>query len=125
MVKTIVSVLISLGIIFGVSFYETTHVKNTFALFENALLALYDKTESGDATIEDGEAIEALWEAKKKSLHVWIPHTAIQEVDYQLYEAVGYIYVRDYQSALPKIEVLLGMCENVPHSYTFSVENIF
>ena len=125
MVKTIASIFITLGIIFGVSFYESKHVKNTFTLFENALLALYDKTESGDATIEDGEAIETLWEAKKKTLHIWIPHTAIQEVDYQLYEAVGYIYVRDYKSALPKIEVLLGMCENVPHYYTFSIENIF
>lgn len=125
MVRTLASIFLSLGLIFCASFYESHYVKGTFSLFEEALLSLYDKTESGNATIEDGEAIETLWEAKKKTLHIWIPHTAIQEVDYQLYEAVGYIYMRDYKSALPKIEVLLGMCENVPHSYTFSVENIF
>ena len=49
----------------------------------------------------------------------------VEEVDYQLYEAVGYLYIRDYQSAMPKIEVLLGMCENIPQSYTLNFYNIF
>jgi len=53
-----------------------------------------------------------------------LPHTAIQEIDYQLYEAVGYLYVRDFDSAMPKIEILIGMCQNIPQSYRFSWENI-
>ena len=125
MIRTIVSIFISLGIIIGTALYETVHVKEAFKIFESALLTLYDKTEAGEVTFEDGTAIESLWEEKKKTLHTWVPHTAIQEVDYQLYEAVGYLYVRDYQSAMPKIEVLLGMCENIPQSYTLNFYNIF
>ena len=124
MIKTIVSIFITLALICGIAVYESNRVQNTFADLETALTALYEKTEAGEVTYEDGTAAEKFWEHKKNTLHIWLPHTAILEIDYQLYEAVGYLYVRDYQSALPKIEILLGMCENIPQSYRFSIENV-
>lgn len=124
MIRTISSIFITLALICGISIYESNRVQNTFRELNDALLSLYDKTESGEVTYEDGTAVETFWENKKNTLHIWLPHTAILEIDYQLYEAVGYIYVRDYKSALPKIEILLGMCENIPQSYRFSIENI-
>lgn len=124
MIKTLASIFVTLALIFGISFYENRRIKNTFKHFEQALLALYDKTEAEEVTYEDGTSVERLWENKKKTLHIWLPHTAILEIDYQLYEAVGYLYVRDYKSAMPKIEILLGMCQNIPQSYRFSWENI-
>lgn len=125
MIKTIVSIFVTLGLIFGVVFYEGTRVKHTFEDFKNVLLTLYEKTDARTVSHEDGKATEEFWESRKKTLHVWLPHTALQEVDYQLYEAVGCLYVKDYQSALPKIEILLGMCENIPQSYKVSLENVF
>lgn len=124
MYKTLASILITLGLIFGISIYENSRLKKTFAVFSEALTTLYDKTENESVTYQDGVAIEEFWENQKNTLHIWIPHTAILEIDYQLYEAVGYIYVRDYKCALPKLEILLGMCENIPQSYRFSIENI-
>ncbi len=124
MIRTIASIFVTLGLLLGVSFYEGTRVKNTFERFGAVLGVLYDKTESGEVTYEDGTATERFWENQKKTLHIWLPHTAIQEIDYQLYEAVGYLYVRDFDSAIPKIEILLGMCENIPQSYRVSLENI-
>ena len=125
MIKTVVSIFISFFLVLGIGFYETKKVSETFAFFENTLRALYDKTEEGSATYEDGTAVQTFWEEKKKSLQIWLPHSPLAEVDYQLYEAVGYLYVQDFESALPKIEVLIGMCENIPHSYTLTWENIF
>ena len=124
MIRTIASILITLALICGVSVYESNRVKTTFGQFEEVLTTLYDKTEAGEVTYEDGTATEQFWENRKNTLHIWLPHSAILEIDYQLYEAVGYLYVRDYDSALPKIEILLGMCENIPQSYRFSFENI-
>ncbi len=124
MYKTLASILVTLSLIFGVSIYENSRLKKTFSLFNDALTTLYDKTEKENVTYQDGVAIEEFWENQKNTLHIWLPHTAILEIDYQLYEAVGYIYVRDYKSALPKLEILLGMCENIPQSYRFSIENI-
>ncbi len=125
MIRTIVSIFITFGLILGVSFYESNRVQTTFEEFDEVLSALYEKTESGKVTYEDGTATETFWENKKNTLHVWLPHSSILEIDYQLYEAVGYLYVRDYDSALPKIEILRGMCKNIPQSYRFSLENVF
>jgi hypothetical protein len=124
MIKTLASIFVTLALIFGICFYENKRIDKTFTLFQDALLSLYDKTEAGKVTYEDGTSVEKLWENQKKTLHIWLPHTAILEIDYQLYEAVGYIYVREYTSAMPKIEILLGMCVNIPQSYRFSIENI-
>lgn len=124
MLRTIAGLLISLSLLSGVSFYEHHRVQKTFARFGEVLETLYDKTEAKQVTYEDGTAVEEFWENQKNTLHIWLPHTAIQEIDYQLYEAVGCLYVRDYESAIPKLEILIGMCENIPQSYRFSWENI-
>ncbi len=124
MLKTLTSIFITLGLLIGISWFESAHVQNTFNEFDHALAALYNKTEAGEVTYEDGTAVEEFWENKKNTMHIWLPHTALLEIDYQLYEAVGYLYVRDYKSALPKIEILRGMCKNIPQSYRFSLENI-
>ncbi len=124
MIRTIAGLLISLGLLMGVSFYESNRVQTTFARFNEVLQTLYDKTEAKEVTYEDGTAVEKFWENQKNTLHIWLPHTAIQEIDYQLYEAVGYLYVRDYDSAIPKLEILIGMCKNIPQSYRVSFENI-
>lgn len=125
MIRTIVSIFITLGIIFGASVCEICYVNQTFHHFHSILESLYQKTESGTAAYEDGVAVQTYWREKKKTLHVCLPHTALQEVDYQLDEAVGCLYVKDYDSALPKVEILLGLSESIPHSYSFNLQNIF
>lgn len=124
MIRTIVSIFITFALLVGAAVYENWHVQTSFALFSEAIVALYDKTEAESATYEDGTAVQSLWEEQKRTLHIWIPHTAILEVDYQLYDAVGCLYVKDYKSAIPKLEVLMGMCENIPSSYSLRLENI-
>ena len=125
MVKTLISIFITLGLLVGASLFELYYVQSNFRLLTEVLLTLHDKTEAQTATIEDGTAVRQLWEKKKDTLQIWLPHTAIQEIDYQLYEAVGFICVRDYANALPKLEVVLGMCENVPEAYSLGFQNIF
>lgn len=125
MIRTITSIFVTIGLLFGVSFYEARHVTKEFENFRQALDTLHKKTESGIATYEDGDAVRTYWEKQKDTLHVWLPHTALQEIDYQLNEAVGYIYVNDFEGALPKIEVLLGLSYTIPHSYKLNWQNIF
>ena len=96
MVKTIASIFISLAAILGIAAYEIHSVGNTFRTFSRALIALYNKTEDKTATYEDGCAVRSFWKEKKRTLHVWIPHTSIENVDYQLNEALGYLYQQKY-----------------------------
>ena len=125
MVKGLLSIFITLALLICTTAFELHYVSTSFQLLTEVILTLHDKTEAQTATIEDGTAARQLWEQKKDILHIWLPHTTIQEFDYQLYEAVGFIYVHDYQNALPKLEVVLGMCENIPEAFSLRVQNIF
>ena len=120
MIRTIVSIFITLALIIGISLYDICYVQTTFETFHRALRYLKQKTESGNVSY----AVRELWDEKKLIMHVWIPHTPLQEIDYQLDEAIGFLYVEEYTDALPKIEVLLGLSENVPRGYTFHIGNI-
>lgn len=125
MVRTIASILISFAIIFGLSFYEVCYVRNTFQEFHEILDSLYQKTESYTATYEDGTAVRAYWEHEKRTLHVWLPHNMLQEVDYHLDEAIGYLYNDDYANALAQLEVAKELSIEIPRSYSLGIQNIF
>ena len=125
MIRTIVSIFITFVIIAALSAYEMWYVHNTFDYFHELLQGLYTKTQLQTVTDEDGNAIRAYWKEEKKKLHVWIPHTALQEIDFQMNEAIGFIYQDNYEDALPKIKVLIGLSEDIPRSYTLNFGNIF
>ena len=125
MIRTIASIFITLALLIGVSVFEIFYVTHTFDYFNATLESLHQKTKEQTATYEDGVAIQTYWRNKKKTLHIWLPHNALQEIDYQLDEAVGCIYLKDYQNALPKVEILLGLSENIPLSYSLKMQNIF
>ena len=125
MVKTIISILLSFAFILGLSIYEIYYVRDTFSQFHKILDSLYQKTESYTATYEDGTAVRSYWEHEKHTLHVWLPHTMLQEVDYHLDEAIGYLYNDDYANALAQLEVARELSLEFPRSYSFSLQNIF
>ncbi len=125
MIRTIISAFITLALLLGLSFYEANYVQRKFEEFYTALHTLKSKTELGTVSYNDGLSMREFWDKHKIVMHVWIPHTVLYEIDYQLDEAIGFIYVEDYKSALPKIEVILGLSENVPKGYTLTLGNIF
>ena len=125
MVKTIVSIIITVALMFGLCLYEVNYVQTTFESFHGILRTLQHKTALGNVSYDDGLAAREFWDEHKVYLHVWVPHTVLYEIDYQLDEAIGFLRVEDYNAALPKIEVILGLSENVPDGYTLSFGNIF
>ena len=125
MVKTIISVILSFAIIFGLSFYEVWYVRTTFEEFYKILNSLYQKTESRVATYEDGTAVRSFWEHEKHTLHVWLPHNILQELDYHIDEAIGYLYNDDYANALAQLEVAREISLELPRSYSLGIQNIF
>lgn len=125
MVKTVASIFIVFALIFGLSFYEIYYVRTTFQEFHEILDSLYQKTESKIATHEDGTAVRSYWEYEKRTLHVWLPHTMLQEVDYHLDEAIGYLYNDDYANALAQLEVARELSIEIPRSYSLGIQNIF
>ena len=125
MVKTIISIVLSFLLIVGLTVFELLYVNTAFDDFRAILCGLYEKTENSLATHEDGLAVQKFWEDKKKYLHVWLPHNSIDGVDTHLSEALGYLYEGKYTDALPKIEVLIDMAENIPQVFELDWGNIF
>ena len=125
MIRTLISILITLLIIAGLTFAEIHYVKTTFSEFTARLQVLMDKAFAHTATADDGDAVREFWENKKNSLYIWLPHTALAEIDFQLSEAIGNLYVQDFDSAISKIEVVMCMSEDIPQSYSIGLENIF
>ena len=60
----------------------------------------------------------------EKNLHSVIPHNDISYIDYWMGEAVSYIETKNFDDALSKIEVLITICEQIPQTYSVSLENI-
>ena len=125
MIRTIASIFITLGIIAGLSFFDTWYVHKVFKEFHYAVISLQEKADAKNIALSDGEALQAYWRAKKENLHVWIPHTVLQELDYQLDETLGFLRVADYEGVVSKCDVLLGLSESIPSSYTYVLGNIF
>ena len=123
--KIIPSIIISGAMLAGLSACEIRYVNKTFETFHNGLTGIYQKTESHVATHEDGSALQTFWEERKKILYIWLPHTLIDQVDYHLGEALGYLYQGNFEDSLPKFELLLDMAETIPRAYKILPDNIF
>lgn len=124
MVKTLTGIFVSLALLLGISFYEVRYVDEQFAVFEEELRVLRDKTEEETATAADGEALKRSWDEKKRYLHIWVPHNDISYIDYWLSEGVSLIGTGNYEDALSKIDVLIHISKNLPDAYGFSLENV-
>ena len=122
--KNFLSILLSLALILGVAVFETIYLDRQFEEFGEVLETLYEKTELGIVNEEDEKAVQAVWEEKKTTLHILIPHTAMASIDAWLSEAKGYLHQGNLQEVLPKIEVLLNLCETIPASYKPFLQNI-
>ena len=124
MVKTFLSIFISLALLLAAALFEHFYISNTFETFDIALNALEDKVREEIASREDAEAVRTLWEADKRNLHAVIPHNDISQIDYWLGETVSCIETRTYPDALSRLEVLQSICRQIPMTYKITFENI-
>ena len=124
MVKALITALCSLAIIIGASFLEQYYLNSTFSEFERATYITYEKTENHTAVKDDVLSIQNLWVEKKKSLHIFIPHNDIREIDLWIAEAVSLVEKDNFEDALSKIEVVIELVEQIPKTYKLKVENI-
>ncbi|MBE7086869.1 MAG: DUF4363 family protein [Clostridiales bacterium] len=125
MVRSIVSIICASVIIFFGVLYEGKHIDNTFNELNLGFHLLYDKIDEQTATSDDVLSIQKLWLEKKKSLHVFIPHTEIKEFDMWLSETVTLVRDKEWADAISKLEVLIELSEQIPLTFKFRLGNIF
>ena len=125
MVRTISGIIVSFCLLLGLSVFEVLYVQRVFQNFDEQIRYLFKKSEDNVATYEDGNTVRIYWREKKKSLYLFIPHEKLENVDYQLNEALGYLYEGKFEDALPKLEVIMELCIRIPREFSFKIENVF
>ena len=124
MVRCIISTLVVFILLVVGSIYETIFTNKQFDDFNQVLNVLYQKIEDENATIDDVYAVQDNWLNKKKSLHVFIPHNEIKEIDLWLSESATLVRDKEWKDAISKVEVLLELTEQIPKTFMISWENV-
>ena len=124
MVKAGISVILSLCIIIGASIFETVYVTKSFNNFHTLLSSAYEKIEQETAVKEDILTAQEFWIKKKESLHVFIPHNDIKEIDLWVTEAVTLVEKQMWNEALSKIDVCIELVEQIPKTFLLKIENV-
>ena len=125
MVKSIITVLVSALIFIGGSICEQVYLNNSFRTFRQRLIVVYEKTEDETITAYDVKSVQDLWIKNKKTLHVFISHNDIKELDMWISESLNYVKQKNYGEALDKIEVAIELTEQIPKGYLIRFENVF
>ena len=125
MVKSLFSMIIVALILVGGAIYENKFVTEQFSEFNQVLSVLYEKVDEHIATIDDVYAVQENWLEKKKSLHAFIPHNEIKEIDLWLSESTTLVRDEQWEDAISKIEVLKELAEQIPKTFQLTLGNIF
>ena len=68
MVKSLISIFVTLALLAGLALFEGIYVDRQFTQFGTELETLIDKTEAETANVEDAKAVRESWESKKEHL---------------------------------------------------------
>lgn len=125
MVKTLVSMICVVAILFFGTMFEMNFINRQFGEFSLVVEQLYEKVDTQTATEDDVYAVQDNWLNKKKYLHAFIPHNEIKEMDLWLSESATLVRDEKWEDALSKLEVLKELAEQIPQSFRLSFANIF
>ncbi len=124
MVKSLISLIVAIIMLLGISLYEQYYINKSFDEFKEIMVVVYDKIENETATKEDILSVQKYWIKKKEKLHIFIPHNDIKEIDLWLAESSTLIENKKKEDAISKIDVVIELIEQIPKTYSFRIENL-
>ncbi len=87
--------------------------------------AVIKKLDDGTANGDDVSALQNFWLEKKRSLHVYVPHAELKELDLWISEALTYAEYGKNDEAIAKLVVVKTLCEQIPKTFSLKIENLF
>lgn len=125
MTKSIFTTLLALAVLFSAAFAENKKITNTFDGFYSFLEQTEIKLNRNQLTLQDAYALKDYWLTKKRTLHIWIPHNEIKEIDLWIGETIAYAKIKKYDEVLTKVQVLKLLCKQIPTIFSLKPENVF
>ena len=125
MVKSVITVIVSVLILAGAAIYEQIYVNSAFdRLLEQALI-MQEKETNKTATPADAENVRNCWIKEKEKMHAFISHNDIKELDMWLSEGIAFTKSGKYEEAYTKYVVIADLCKSIPKGYLIRFENVF
>ena len=124
MVKSILSVIITLSIIIFGAFIESFYVKKSFKELNQIAIVCQHKADEQTLSSNDTNLLQNTFLRKRKLLHVFIPHTEIKEMELWISESVKCAKDLKYQDASLKLEVVIELTEQIPNNFKLTWQNI-
>ena len=124
MVKTIISTICVALLLTVGAIFENHFVHKQFYELNSVFVCLYEKIDDKTATQDDVYATQKSWLNKKRVLHIFIPHNEIKEIDLWLSESATLVRDQKWEDAISKVEVLIELSEQIPKTFSVSLENI-
>lgn len=124
MVRSIISIIVSLTILALSGIYEQSYLKNNFNELKFTLENTYEKAKNETITDDDVIIVQNKWRRLKRSLHIFVPHNDVKELDMWIAESVSYVKQKNYGEAIDKIEVAIELTTQIPNGYLLKIENI-
>ena len=125
MVKSAISIIVIAILIAVGAIFEHHIINKNFTEFSIIVESLYEKTEQGIATKQDGISAQKAWEEKKKVLHAFIPHTEIKEIDLWISETISLLAYGKTEDVLSKLDVIRELIKETPKNFILSFSNVF
>lgn len=125
MVRSIITALCALALLFCAGTYENYYVGKTFSTFSVYIEQTSEKLKKETASTEDARALQNFWLEKKQKLHIFIPHNEIKEIDLWLAECVAFTEEKNFEEARTKLVVLEKLSDQIPRTFLLKAENIF
>ena len=124
MVKSILSVIITLSLIIFGAFIESFYVKKSFKELNQIAIVCQHKADEQTLSSNDTNLLQNTFLRKRKLLHVFIPHTEIKEMELWISESVKCAKDLNYQDASLKLEVVIELTEQIPNNFKLTLQNI-
>lgn len=125
MVKSIVTVIVSLLVLIGGAIYEQIYVADAFMRLSERVEIMQEKELDGTATVSDAEAVQDFWIKEKEKMHAFVSHNDIKELDLWLSEGVAFTKNGKFDEAFTKYAVVADLCKSIPKGYLIRFENVF
>lgn len=125
MVKSIVTVIVSLLVLICGAIYEQIYVTNAFERLSDRVSVMQKKELDGTATVSDAKAVQDFWIKEKEKMHAFVSHNDIKELDLWLSEGVAFTKNGKFDEAFTKYAVVFDLCKSIPKGYLIRFENVF
>ena len=125
MIKQMIATVIIFVVMLGAGFAELFVVKTNFDNLKTQLEHNYALAENQTITENDFAMVYNNWKKTREKVEFFLNHTDLGELNYRMSECLAYVKNKKYEEAMAYMQVLIDICEHLPHQIVPTPEHIF